>query len=180
MIKDGQCDREFKPLMDKVKDELDIDMNYTTTGEHESTAERNNRTVSEHIRAMYYNLPYRAIPKLMLKYLAMVATKQLNLFPAKGGVSPYFSPHVLLTKTDLDYDKHLKIPFGTYVQAFHEETPKNNNAPRTLDAIYLRPTRNKQSRAGDHVPSRRRSSERRPRLSGSRPRRAPFSRRLSP
>ena len=74
----------------------------------------------------------------------MVVTTQLNIFLAKGEVSPYFSPHVLLTKTDLDYDKHLKIPFGTYVQAFHEETPKNTNAPRTLDAIYLRPTHNKQ------------------------------------
>lgn len=44
-----QCDQEFKPLMDQVKDDLDMTMNYTTTGEHETVAERNNRTIGERI-----------------------------------------------------------------------------------------------------------------------------------
>ena len=34
------------------------------------------------------------------------------------------------------------ILFGSYVQANHEPNPKNTTAPRTLDAIYLRPTSN--------------------------------------
>ena len=143
-IKTTQCDQEFKPLMDEVKDELDMDMNYTTTGEHESTAERNNRTIGERIRSAYHNLPYKAIPLLMLKYLAMVSTYQLNLLPAKGGASEHYSPHVLMGKRDLDYNKDLQIPFGAYVQAYHHEEPINNNGPRTIDAIYLRPTHNKQ------------------------------------
>ena len=96
-IKTTQCDQEFKPLMDEVKDELDMDMNYTTTGEHESTAERNNRTIGERIRSAYHNLPYKAIPLLMLKYLAMVSTYQLNLLPAKGGASEHYSPTLYTT-----------------------------------------------------------------------------------
>ena len=138
------CDGEFKPLMDSVKDELGIDMNYTARGEHVPEAERNNRTIAERIRAAYHNLPYKAIPKLMLKYLAMECTHQLNLFPAKGGVSPYYSPHMIITGTNWDYNKHCQVPLGAYVQANQDNDPTNTNAPRTIDAIYLRPMKNKQ------------------------------------
>ena len=74
-------------MLEKVSDELDIEMNYATTDEHVPEAERNNRTIKERIRATYHNLPFKAIPKVMLQILAMVCTNQLNLFPAKGGVS---------------------------------------------------------------------------------------------
>ncbi|MGC9213443.1 MAG: hypothetical protein ACP5F2_08285 [Athalassotoga sp.] len=123
-------------MMDQVKDELDVDMNYTTTDEHVPEAERNNRTIAERIRCAYHNLPYKAISKLMLCYLSMVSTKQLNLFPAKGGVSSYLSPHVILGGRNIDYNKHCQVPFGAYVQAVQENNPKNTNAPPTIDAIY--------------------------------------------
>ena len=142
-IKGIQCDGEFKPLMERVEDDLEVSMNYTSAGEHESISERNNRTIGERVRCGYYNQPYRTMPKLMLIWLVMVATCQLNYFPVKGGVSAYYSPLVILGKTDLQYED-LKIPFGAYVQAFHESTPKNTNAPRTLDCIHLRATQNKQ------------------------------------
>lgn len=136
------CDQEFQPMLDLVKDELGVTMNYTTTDEHVPEAERNNRTIAERIRCAYHSLPYKAIPRLMLRYLAMVCTSQLNMFPVKGGVSSYYSPHVLLGGRNLDYHKHCKIPFGAYVQAIQENSPKNTNAPRTIDAIYLRPKKN--------------------------------------
>ncbi|MGC9237926.1 MAG: hypothetical protein ACP5GF_13725, partial [Thiomonas sp.] len=117
-------------------------MNYTTTDEHVPEAERNNQTIAERIRCAYHNLPYKAILKLMLCYLSMVSTKQLNLFPAKGGVSSYLSPHVILGGRNIDYNKHCQVPFGAYVQAVQENNPKNTNAPRTIDAIYLRPVDN--------------------------------------
>ncbi len=44
----------------------------------------------------------------------------------------------------LDYEKHCKIPFGTYVQAHTEPKQKNSVDPRTLDCIYLRPLANHQ------------------------------------
>jgi hypothetical protein len=133
------CDQEFKPLMDDIKDDLDIDMNYTVTDEHVPEAERNNWTIAEQIRCVYHRLPYNTMPKVMLRYLAMVCTSQLNMFPAKGGISPYYSPHVLMGGQNLDFNKHCKYEFGAYVQVDNEEKPKNTYAPRTLDAIYLRP-----------------------------------------
>jgi hypothetical protein len=138
------CDGKFGTLMNKVNNKLNIKMNYTSKGEHVPEAEHNNRTIGEHIRATYHNLPYKAIPKIMMKYLSMVSTHQLNLFPAKGGVFAYLSPHVLLTGRNLDFEKHCQVSFGAYVQANQENDPTNTQAPRTIDTIYLRPMMNKQ------------------------------------
>ena len=76
----------------------------------------------------------------MIRFLVMDCTKKLNIFPVKGGVSDYFSPHMLLKHKNLDYDKHCLIPFGAFVQVNHEPEPLNSNAPRTLDAIFLHAT----------------------------------------
>ena len=37
----------------------------------------------------------------------------------------------------IDFAKHCKTPFGSYVQALHENNPTNTTAPRTLGCIYL-------------------------------------------
>jgi hypothetical protein len=94
--------------------------------------------------AYLHNLPYKIIPCIMLRYLAMVSTHQLNLFPVKGGVSAYLSPHMIMTGRNLDFDKHCQNPFGAYVQANQENDPTNTQAPRTIDAVYLHPMTNKQ------------------------------------
>ena len=70
----------------------------------------------------------------------------LNLFPAKGGVSKYYSPRMILTERNLEYEKHCKVPFGAYVQATHETNATNSIAARTLDCIYLRANNNIQGR----------------------------------
>jgi hypothetical protein len=111
------CDQEFQPMMVNVDDELEVKINYANASEHVPEAERNNRTIQERIRATYHNLPYATILKVMLRYLAMISTEQLNYFPAKGGISPYYSPHVILTGRAVDYVQHCQFPFGAYVQA---------------------------------------------------------------
>ena len=90
------CDQQFKPLMEDVEDNLGIRMNYAPRDEHVPAAERNNRTISERIRVTYHSLPYKAMPKIMLRHLAMISAWQLNLFPVKGGVSSYYSPYVIM------------------------------------------------------------------------------------
>ena len=67
------CGKEFWTLMDPIADELDVEMNYTTTDDPVPEAERNNRTIQEIIRATYHHLPYKTIPKVMLWYLAMTS-----------------------------------------------------------------------------------------------------------
>ena len=55
--------------------------------------------------------------------------------PCEGGISPYYSPHILLTKHTLEYKKECQVPFGAYVQAHTQSTYTNHNALSTLDAI---------------------------------------------
>jgi hypothetical protein len=134
--------RRFRLPLDKVSDGWGITMNYATANEHVPQAERNNRTIQERIRATYHNLPFAMIPKVMIRYLTITSTEKLNYFPAKGGISPYYSPHVILTGRAIDYSKHCQIPFGAYVQANNESYPTNTNAPRamTVSTYVLFPT----------------------------------------
>jgi hypothetical protein len=74
------CDQEFKHIMDKVSDDLNVEMNYTTTGDHVPEAERNNRTLKERMRGTTHRLPFKAMPKEMLGALAVLSCQQLNFF----------------------------------------------------------------------------------------------------
>jgi hypothetical protein len=74
----------------------------------------------------------------------MELAKMLNYFVPKGGVSNFYSPRMIVTKDNLNYDKHCLIPFRYHVQAGHEATFKNDNHPRTLDCLYLRYINNDQ------------------------------------
>ena len=84
------------------------------------------------------------MPKVMRRHLALNIVMMLNIFPAKGGISSYYSPHQLLNQRNIEYAKHCWFEFGSYVQANHHNEPTNTNEPRTLDGIYLRPLQNTQ------------------------------------
>ena len=131
------ADGEFESLLLRIKDDLDIDVNIANPDEHVGDVERLNRTIKEKFRTRYYRLPFKAIPKVMINTLACVTTHAMNLFPVKGGVSSYFSPHVILGKKQLYYVKDFKYEFGEYVEASQVNTPSNTNLPQTVSTIYL-------------------------------------------
>ena len=143
-IKTIQCDGEYKAMMDKVSDELDVTMNYTNAQDHESRAERNNRTIKEAFRTALHRTGYAVIPRIMIQELAELVTERLNMFPAKHGISQYYSPAVIMNRRPLDYNKHCKHSFGEYVQAGQQNDPTNTPIERTIDAIYMRPNDNQQ------------------------------------
>jgi hypothetical protein len=144
VIKTIHCNGECCGMMDKVKNNLDVKMNFMNAKDHVPEAEQNNRTSKERIRASYHRLPYKAIPRIVIRHMALNQANQLNLFPVKGGVSSYYSPQMLLNQTSLDFMKHCTVPFGAYVQANHATTKTSSNITRILDTIYLRPARNQQ------------------------------------
>ena len=131
VIKTIYCDGEYRAMMNKVSDNLDVVMNYTNASNQVPEVEQNNGTIKERIRATFQRLPYKAIPRIMIQYLAMVSSMQLNFFPAKGGVSTYYSPRMIMDQMNLDYTKHCATPFGAYVQANHESNPHNTNMSKT-------------------------------------------------
>ena len=75
----------------------------------------------------------------MIRHLAMNVTQDLGLFPAKGGVSDNYIPHMILSQKNWDYEKHCQVEFGAYVQASKINYPNNTNIPSTLDGVYLCP-----------------------------------------
>ena len=138
------CDQEFKPLMDDIKDNFTppIDMDYCATNKHVPEAERNNRVLKERIRAAFHRLPFRALPKLVMKVLVMETARKLNYFPAKHGISQHYSPRQIVHQEKLDFKKHCQYYLGQYVQAHDEHDPRNTQQARTIEALYLRPVRN--------------------------------------
>ena len=74
----------------------------------------------------------------MVQYGAFECVWWLNTFAPKRGVSTQYSPRVIMAGKALDYDKHCTTGFGSYVQAFQENTPTNTTAQPTIGCIYLR------------------------------------------
>jgi hypothetical protein len=128
--------------MEFMQEYHNIKPNYSSAQEHVPEAERNNRVIQERCRAAYHGLPFRNLPKLMLKTLVMESTRKLNFFPPKGGISSHYSPREIMHQEKLDYTKQCSIPMFSYVQAHDEPKPSNTQAARTIDCIYLRPLSN--------------------------------------
>ena len=74
-------------MVESVQDDLDIEITSVPQGDHVPKAERNNRTIGERIHAAFHRLPYQMIPKVMMRALAKVATRQLNFL--SGAASQY-------------------------------------------------------------------------------------------
>ena len=100
------CDREFRTILEKVCDEMDIQLHCPPAGAHVPEAERNIRVIKERVRITNAHVPYKRCPNVMAWMMVLNAVTQLNLVPAKGGVSEYYSPHVILKRPTLDWNKH--------------------------------------------------------------------------
>ena len=70
--------------------------------------------------------------------------KWLNMFPPKSGISKYYSSRLIMLGTQIDYNKHCKFEFGSYVQALNENNPSNTTNPRTIGCIFLQTIENQQ------------------------------------
>ncbi len=66
----------------------------------------------------------------------------MRLLPHADGMSDTLSARYLLTGRHLDYNKHVCLKFGSYVQTHEEHS--NDMRPRTIGAICLEPSGNEQ------------------------------------
>ena len=55
--------------MDDAQDKMNIEMDHSNAGAHESTAERNDRVIEEWYRMALHQLPYKTIPVAMIEAL---------------------------------------------------------------------------------------------------------------
>ena len=144
LVTEIYCDNEFRPLVESLQDEFNISVNFAAPQEHVPEVERSIRVIKERVRGLFHYLPFTHLPKKVVKMMAMECTKKLNYFPAKHGISEFYSPRMIMHQRTLEYAKHCSIPFCTYVQAHTENMPTNTMKPRTLDALYMRHTDNHQ------------------------------------
>ena len=82
------------------------------------------------------------MPAIMLIHLVEIMVYSVNYFPLASGVSPYYSPRMIVEKKKLNYKLHLEHCFGDYVLAPAKTT--NTPAMRRVDCIYLGPRFNVQ------------------------------------
>ncbi|KAG7373060.1 hypothetical protein IV203_033784 [Nitzschia inconspicua] len=131
------CDPEFEELRPTFPF-----LNPCSADEHVPEVERMVRTIKDRVRSVYVTLPFRHIPRLMVKRLVANAVLWWNALPAPDSVSDVHSPRYLLVGNELTYDKHVRLEFGSYVQTHEVHTSEMRQ--RTLGAICLGPTGNSQ------------------------------------
>jgi hypothetical protein len=111
---------------------------------HVPEVERSIRTVKERVRATCHGLPFKRLPRMVIRGLIAHATSSLNQFPNKNGISDTLSPLTIVTgRGNVDYNK-LALEFGEYVLVFEDNDPTNTLKARNTPAIALNPTGNAQ------------------------------------
>ena len=88
------CDGEFTPLKPYFPS-----LNPCAAGQHIPGIERTVRTVKDSMRSTYCMLPFRRVPRILLRYLARNAVFWLNSFPAEDGVSSIYSPPLYYSRS---------------------------------------------------------------------------------
>jgi hypothetical protein len=95
-VKTVFADREFKPVMQPLEKQLGVRFDFAASNAHIPAAERNNRTIEERMRVLLQYLPFSKVPKVVIRAIASYVTDCMNYYPAKGGISSYYSPHILV------------------------------------------------------------------------------------
>ena len=136
-------DGEFEPIQSQLT-ELGITLNTTSWSEYVPEIEHQIHVIKEQVHACCHTLPFKSITKLMTIEMVKNAVMWINAFPPKEGISTSVSLREIVTGMKLDYNKHCKIQFGSYVQTHEDNEPTNSMDSHTVGAIALSPVNNLQ------------------------------------
>jgi hypothetical protein len=106
-------DNEFTHLEDHVRPAT---TQICAAGEHVPEIERSIRTTKERVRCTIHSMPYKRLPKTMIKHIILDGTFWLNAFASKNGISKTLSPANIVLGTPSPDCKLLKLRTGAYVQ----------------------------------------------------------------
>ncbi len=134
-------DQEFACMEHNL---LPTAINIADADDHVPGVARSIQMLKERSRCLVQGLPFKRIPKAMMRAAIENPNNVLNQFPAENGVSSTMSPLTIMTgKPSPDYN-NLKIEFGAYAQVYKSNNPTNTMRARTTGAIALTPTGNAQ------------------------------------
>jgi hypothetical protein len=129
------ADEEFRCIADDI---APISVDICAADEHVAEVERSIRTIKETIRATVHGMPFKRLPRVMIKALVEMADRVWNDFPAENGISDTLSPNTIVTGNGKPDYNRLGLEFGSYAQVY--DGTSNDQSSRTLGAIALNPT----------------------------------------
>ncbi len=127
-------DQEF----DKVKDAYKmVEINTTAARKNIGEFKCFIRTTKERSCTLVLDLPYTPLPCQVVIHLVYFAVLWLNSLPAAARVSDKYSPREIILGCKIDFEKHCKATFGSYVKAHNNPTITNSMHPHTFPGIFL-------------------------------------------
>ncbi len=137
-------DGEFKPFEEFTTELYGAPrLNLTSANEHVPEIEHKIRVIKEWVCAVMYGMSFNAVPWIICVSAVLFVTKQLSLFPVKGGISANYSPKQIMSGEVVHY-KFCSLPLRACCQISAEAQPHNSLAPRTQGALALGPSGNVQ------------------------------------
>jgi hypothetical protein len=140
-IIDINADKEFECIQTEL---LPIHLHIVDKDSHVPKVERSICVVKERVRCTIAGLPFKRIPRIMIRGLAQFAVKSLNQLLALNGVSTLISPLTIMTGDGAVDVSKLTLEFGEYVQVFEDNLPSNNTNSRTTGGIAMNPSNSSQ------------------------------------
>jgi len=128
------ADGEFEMLRNSF---LPATLEIAAQGIHVPEVERSIRVLKDDFRTAFHGLPFRTLPKILIKYLLLHIVRLRNMFPNPNGLDPVHSPSMLVTGRSKPDMHDFKLEFGTYVICHDHHSITNGMNARGTGAIAL-------------------------------------------
>jgi len=135
-ITDIHADNEFQKIQNEV---LPVRLHLCGTNDHVPEIERSVQTQKNENRSVCHAMPYKCLPRIMVRELIAQGNSFLNAFGSKDEVGQGMTPRNIIDNLPhVDYND-LKYEFGQYVQLHIQEKVTNTMKSRTIGAIVMGP-----------------------------------------
>ena len=106
-------DNQFEPLRARLEG-VGVRLNTLVAHEHVPDAEREIRTLKEHVRGTIGNTPYRRFsPRMVVEYV-VGCNMWRNAIPPRDGIHKTMSPRIIVTGRTIPYGPIMRLTFGAY------------------------------------------------------------------
>ena len=132
------ADEEFTALEGEVKVDgsddrsVAVPFDFAARDDHIPEVERFNRTIKDSVRSAYNVLPFTHVPKTVVRHLVLNAVFWWNALPNDNSPFDLYSNHYILHGVHTDFVRHVRSPFGSYVQTHKEHDNSISDHRRSL------------------------------------------------
>ena len=109
------ADKEFDPVVTDMQTIFGTARNVVPTDSHVGEIESTNRVIQERAQATFHSLPFKAMPRLMIRTMIMECSRKLNFVPPKAGLSPFHSPREIPLGRTVNCNQECLCPMFSYM-----------------------------------------------------------------